>query len=161
MLIALIATIAVQAQSLTDKNWFADMSDKENDITLLLTFDDNNECAACLKLQDVEEMDEGAKLIVKGCMLVPGTYTLQGKKVKMVFDTTKGETKITADIEGMDEVSKSIIMSLLRPEMEKMKPELEALLIGSFPTNDCYEITKLTVDELQFDGGFDFIGKPK
>ena len=161
LLLMLVATFAVQAQSLTDKNWFANMSDKENDITLLLTFGDDGDCIAFLRLKDEEEVDEGVTLNAEFNMYVPGTYTLQGRTVKMAFDTTKNETEISADLEGVDETSKSIMMSMIKPELKNMEPEVVALLMESLPTNDSYEITKLTDTELQFDGGFDFVGMPK
>lgn len=161
LLLVLVATFAVRAQSLTDKNWFADMSDKENDIVLLLAFGDDGDCAALLRLKDEEEVDEGVMLTVEFNMLVPGTYTLQGRKVKMSFDTTQKETKSTAELNGADETSKGLMMLMIEPELKKMEPEVVALLMEALPTNDSYEITKLTDTELQFDGGFDFVGMPK
>ena len=160
-MLVLVATFAARAQSLTDKNWFADMSDKENDIVLLLAFDDDGGCIAFVRLKDVEEIDKGVTLTVQFNMLVPGTYTLQGRKVKMALDTTQKETKNTADLEGADETSKRIMMPMIEHKLKKIEPEVVALLMEALPTNDSYEITKLTDTELQFDGGFDFVGMPK
>ncbi len=161
MVMAVFLSISAQAQSLTAKNWFADMSDKENDITLMLTYDDKGGCDAFLRLEDVEEDEEGIKMTIQYNMLFTGTYTLTGKVVKMAFDTANAETKLTFDIEGVDESTKNLMMSLFKPELDKMKPEIEAILIQSLPTNDSYEITKLTETELQFDGGFDLVGMDK
>ena len=156
LLLMMIAVIATQAQSLAGKYWYADMSDKENSMGLILVYDVEGQCAAVMVTEDKEEMGNGATLVVTFRTTVPGIYTLQGKKVSMMFDD-RAESELKYDIQGVDEATKKIIMPRLKFEIEKKKPQLEAELIETLPTNDSYEITKLTDNELQFDGGFDFV----
>ena len=157
LLLMMIAVIATQAQSLTGKYWYADMSDKENSIGLILVYDVQGQCMAVMVTEDKEEIGDGATLVFTLRTAVPGTYTQQGKKVSMMFDRDRAESELKYDIQGVDEATKKIIMPRLKFEIEKKKPQLEAELIETLPTNDSYEITKLTDNELQFDGGFDFV----
>ena len=156
LLLMMIAVIATQAQSLTGKNWYADMSDKENSTGLILVYDVQGQCMAVMVTEYKEEIGDGATLVFTLRTAVPGTYTQQGKKVSMMFDD-RAESELKYDIQGVDEATKKIIMPRLKFEIEKKKPQLEAELIETLPTNDSYEITKLTDNELQFDGGFDFV----
>jgi len=157
LLLMVAAAIATQAQSLTGKYWYADMSDKENSMGLILVYDVEGQCAAVMVTEDKEEMGNGATLVFTFRTAVPGIYTLQGKKVSMKFDRDRAESELEYDIQGVDEATKKIIMPRLKFEIEKMKPQLEAELIDTLPTNANYEITKLTDTELQFDGGLDFV----
>lgn len=157
LLVMLAAVIASQAQSLTGKHWFADMSDKENEIGLTMTFDTNGGCAANVALKHVEEIDGGVDLVIHFVMKVPGTYTLKGKQVSMKFDQKKAKYDLVADFKGVDEATKQMLKGMVQPELDKIKPQLTDELIESLPTNDSYEITKLTDKELQFDGGFDLV----
>ena len=156
LLLMMVAVIATQAQSLTGKNWYADMSDKENSTGLILVYDVQGQCMAVMVTEYKEEIGDGATLVFTLRTAVPGTYTQQGKKVSMMFDD-RAESELKYDIQGVDEATKKIIMPRLKFEIEKKKPQLEAELIETLPTNDSYEITKLTDNELQFDGGFDFV----
>ena len=156
LLLMMVAVIATQAQSLTGKNWYADMSDKENSTGLILVYDVQGQCMAVMVTEDKEEIGNGATLVFTLRTAVRGTYTQQGKKVSMMFDD-RAESELKYDIQGVDEATKKIIMPRLKFEIEKKKPQLEAELIETLPTNDSYEITKLTDNELQFDGGFDFV----
>ncbi len=156
LLLMMIAVIATQAQSLTGKYWYADMSDKENSTGLILVYDVQGQCMAVMVTEYKEEIGDGATLVFTLRTAVPGTYTQQGKKVSMMFDD-RAESELKYDIQGVDEATKKIIMPRLKFEIEKKKPQLEAELIETLPTNDSYEITKLTDNELQFDGGFDFV----
>ena len=157
LLLMMVAVIATQAQSLTGKYWYADMSDKENSMGLILVYDVQGQCMAVMVTEDKEEIGNGATLVFSLKTAVPGIYTLQGKKVSMKFDRDRAESELEYDIQGVDEATKKIIMPQLKFEIEKTKPQLEAELIETLPTNDSYEITKLTDNELQFDGGFDFV----
>ena len=156
LLLMMVAVIATQAQSLTGKCWYADMSDKENSIGLILAYDVQGQCMAVMVTEDKEEIGNGATLVFSLKTAVPGTYTQQGKKVSMMFDRDRAESELEYDIQGVDEATKKIIMPQLKFEIEKTKPQLEAELIDTLPTNANFEITKLTDTELQFDGGFDF-----
>ena len=156
LLLMMVAVIATQAQSLTGKYWYADMSDKENSMGLILVYDVQGQCMAVMVTEYKEEIGDGATLVFTLRTAVPGTYTQQGKKVSMMFDD-RAESELKYDIQGVDEATKKIIMPRLKFEIEKKKPQLEAELIETLPTNDSYEITKLTDNELQFDGGFDFV----
>lgn len=157
LLLMVAAAIATQAQSLTGKYWYADMSDKENSMGLILVYDVQGQCAAVMVTDDKEEMGNGATLVVTFRTTVPGIYTLQGKKVSMKFVRDRAVSELEYDIQGVDEATKKIIMPQLKFEIEKTKPQLEAELIDTLPTNANYEITKLTDTELQFDGGLDFV----
>ena len=156
LLLMMVAVIATQAQSLTGKNWYADMSDKENSTGLILVYDVQGQCMAVMVTEYKEEIGDGATLVFTLRTAVPGTYTQQGKKVSMKFDRDRAEAELEYDIQGVDEATKQIIMPHMKFEIEKMKPQLEAELIDTLPTNANFEITKLTDTELQFDGGFDF-----
>ena len=157
LLLMMVAVIATQAQSLTGKYWYADMSDKENSTGLILVYDVQGQCMAVMVTEDKEEIGNGATLVFSLKTAVPGTYTQQGKKVSMMFDRDRAESELKYDIQGVDEATKKIIMPQLKFEIEKTKPQLEAELIDTLPTNANYEITKLTDTELQFDGGLDFV----
>ena len=156
LLLMMVAVIATQAQSLTGKYWYADMSDKENSTGLILVYDVQGQCMAVMVTEDKEEIGDGATLVFTLRTAVPGTYTQQGKKVSMMFDRDRAESELEYDIQGVDEATKKIIMPHMKFEIEKMKPQLEAELIDTLPTNANFEITKLTDTELQFDGGYDF-----
>ena len=52
LLLMMIAVIATQAQSLTGKYWYADMSDKENSMGLILVYDVQGQCMAVMVTED-------------------------------------------------------------------------------------------------------------
>ena len=123
LLLMMVAVIATQAQSLTGKNWYADMSDKENSTGLILVYDVQGQCMAVMVTEYKEEIGDGATLVFTLRTAVPGTYTQQGKKVSMKFDRDRAEAELEYDIQGVDEAAKKIIMPQLKFEIEKMKPQ--------------------------------------
>ena len=60
LLLMVAAAIATQAQSLTGKYWYADMSDKENSIGLILVYDVQGQCMVVMVTEDKEEIGDGA-----------------------------------------------------------------------------------------------------
>jgi len=77
-MLMLVSVLALNAQSLTGKEWFTKLSpDDGGEVFVTLTFEKNGTCEM-LVATDYQIKQDGVPISVAGGVTVPGTYTLNG-----------------------------------------------------------------------------------
>ena len=94
MLVAMV--VAAQAQSLTGRNWFADLSDDDSDAGLVMIFGSEGGCAMTMLMVDASD-----ELTVTCTYMVPGTYTIDSNVIAVTLIASLAEVNAEIDTEGM------------------------------------------------------------
>ena len=100
------------------------------------------------------------QIIAYATMTAPGTYTRNGNNLSVKIDHSKMHTTIEPDFKGVEASQKKLMASLIQPELDKMKPELEKELKASMFTSEEFVITKITEKSLVLNEGMDFVAVP-
>ena len=148
LMLMLASVLAVNAQSLTGKDWCTMIPDKDGTkVALQMTFDKNSTCE--IKLVAVQEMSEsGMKMNIGMELDVPGTYKLDDKNLKMNLNKEKSKVDIDIDIEGVDDQTKAMMKSMMKPEIEKSKGEIKKELLKEVPELENMKIVSLDNNRL-------------
>ena len=155
LLLLLMATVATQAQTLTDKIWIADVSDDESDVALIMSFE-GSECAIIVALEEVDEEEDGMKITMNARLLVQGTYSVNGDQLTLSLDTDNAKSDISFDIEGVDDATRALVKSTMESAIDKEKDNLNNALKAFVPTSTTHTIFSLTDTELVLDGKLAF-----
>ena len=123
-MLMLASVVAVNAQSLTGKVWFTNSSVDQNESSFVLFFEDDGTCAVAVGADQVMA-EAGMKMTISLTAKVNGTYTLNGKNLKMKLDNENVDFTVDYDIEGVDASTKKMMDSMIKPELEKQKPMLK------------------------------------
>ena len=148
LMLMLASVLAVNAQSLTGKDWCTMIPDEDGTkVALQMTFDKNSTCE--IKLVAVQEMSEsGMKMNIGMELDVPGTYKLDDKNLKMNLNKEKSKVDIDIDIEGVDDQTKAMMKSMMKPEIEKSKGEIKKELLKEVPELENMKIVSLDNNRL-------------
>ena len=147
LMLILASVVAVNAQSLTGKVWFTNMSIEQNVSCLVLCFEDDGTCAVAVGADQVME-EAGMKMTISLTAKVNGTYTLDVKDLKMTLDKENADFTVDYDVEGVDAKTKDLMDAFIKPELEKQKPVLKKEVIKSIPEMGHLKIVSLSNDEL-------------
>ncbi|MBR5638727.1 MAG: hypothetical protein IKW83_03075 [Muribaculaceae bacterium] len=146
-MLLLASVVAVNAQSLTGKVWFTNSSIDQNESSFVLFFEDDGTCVVAVASDQV--MNEGGmKMTISVTAKVNGTYTLNGKDLKMKLDNENVDFTVDYDIEGVDASTKKMMDSMIKPELEKQKPMLKNEVLKSIPDMGNLTVVTLSNDEL-------------
>lgn len=143
----LASVVAVNAQSLTGKVWFTNESIDKNESSFVLFFEDDGSCAVAVGADQVME-EAGMKMTISLTAKVNGTYTLNGKDLKMVLDNENADFIVDYDVEGVDAKTKEMMDAFIKPELEKQKPALKKEVIKNIPDMGNLKVVSLSKDEL-------------
>ena len=148
LILMIASAFAINAQNLTGKEWCTMIPDEDgNEIAFEMTFENNGSCE--IEVVEVEEMKEsGAKIIIEVELDIPGTYTLNGKDLKLNLDKGKTKVDIDVDIEGLDAQTKAMMKQMIKPELEKGKNEAKEELLKIVPDMDNMKIVSLENNRL-------------
>ena len=147
LILMLASVLAINAQSLTGKVWFTNISIDQNESCLVLCFEDDGSCAVAVGADQV--MNEASmKMIISLTAKVNGTYTLDGKDLKMVLDKENADFTVDYDVEGVDAKIKDLMDASIKPELEKQKPMLKTMVINSIPDMGHLKLVSLSNVEL-------------
>ncbi len=143
LMLMLVSALAVNAQSLTGKQWCTMIPDEDgSEIALEMTFENNGACV--VKIVAVEEMKEGDMKMNIGVEVdVHGTYKLNGKDLKIDLAKEKAKVDIDIDIEGVDAQTQTMMKSMMKPELEKGKDEAKKELLKLLPDLDNATVVSL------------------
>ena len=147
LMLMLASVMTINAQSLTSNPWMA-VSDELKDAVLMLSFEDDGTCVMVMAGEMVEE-DAGMKMVISMAAKLPGSYILKGKDLTISFDKDKAEFNFDYDIQGVDEQTKKLIDAMIKPELEKQKPEMKKMLKDApFFNGETFKVVSIDNEKL-------------
>ena len=148
MMLMLVSAFAINAQSLTGKEWCTMIPDEDgNQIAFEMKFENNGTCE--IELAAVQEMKEsGMKMSIAMELEVPGTYKLNGKDLNLNLNREKAKVDIDVDFEGMDSQTKAMMMQMIKPELEKGKAEAKKEMLNVLPALNAMKVVSLDNNRL-------------
>lgn len=143
LMLMIASAITVNAQSLTGKEWCTMIPDEEgNEIALEMEFKQNGLCE--IELETKENINEGGmNMVIEVDLDVPGTYTLEGKKLDVKLKKESAKIDIDCDINGVDAQTKAMVKQMMKPELEKSKLEVQQEMLKSLPNLEGMSIVSL------------------
>lgn len=133
LMLMLVSVLALNAQSLTGKEWFTKLSpDDGGEVFVTLNFEKNGTCEM-LVATDYHIEQDGVPITVAGGVTVPGTYTLNGKDLKMNLNRSKAEVEFDYEVKGMDTKTKAIMDKTMKSEFDGMKKEFKDMMLNGMP----------------------------
>ena len=148
LMLMLVSVLALNAQSLTGKEWFTKLSpDDGGEVFVTLTFEKNGSCEM-LVATDYQIKQDGVPISVAGGVTVPGTYTLNGKDLKMNLNRSKAVVEFDYDVKGMDAKTKAIMDKTMKPEFDGMKKEFKDMMLNGMPKMQNMKVVTLESKKL-------------
>ena len=148
LMLMLASVVAVNAQSLTGKDWCTMIPDEDGtQIAFQMNFENNGTCK--IELVAVQDMSEsGMKMSIGMELDIPGTYKLNDKDLKLNLDREKAKVDIDIDVEGVDAQTKAMVKSMMKSEIEKGKSEVKKELLEVVPDLENMKIVSLDKNRL-------------
>lgn len=157
LMLMLASVVVINAQSLNG-TWRTTLPVADEEIPMVLDFADDGSCILGLLIsQDMG--DAGMKMILNASLMMPGIYTRNGERLKFTFDRNNAEVEIDYVIDGVDEQTKKMMDSMIKPEIEKMKPDFMKEVLPSIPDLGEMKIVSLTNESLELAGADGLIMK--
>lgn len=140
--------VSIHAQYLTATAW-STMVPGDQEMEMVLNFDDDGECYIILTTEEFEQLDAGMNMIIRSSLAVPGIYNQDGRDITLSFNKKKAEFSYDIDINGADKQAKSLFKSMIEPELKKMEPEMrEQMLLLVPPFMDDMKVISVSKDKL-------------
>ena len=159
LMLMLASVVVINAQSLNG-TWSTMLPVNDEEIPLVLDFADDGSCILGLLVsQDMRDAGMGMKMILNASLMMPGIYTRNGERLKFTFDRNNAEVDIDYVIDGVDEQAKKMMDSMIKPEIEKMKPDFMKEVLPSIPDLGEMKIVSLTNESLELAGADGLIMK--
>lgn len=148
LMLMIASALAINAQSLTGKEWCTMIPDKDGDeIALEMTFKNNGTCEIeVISMQDMSE--SGMKMTIEMELEVSGTYKLNDKDLKIDLDKDNAVIDIDVDFEGVDAQTKAMMKQMIKPELEKGKAEAKQEFLKCLQNFDNMKIVSLDNNRL-------------
>ena len=147
-LLLLVTTLAVQAQSLTGKQWCTVLNDDDGQgIAVALTFEKNGTCEMMIAAQQGME-EEGVPITLIAGVTVPGTYKRDGNDLNTRFNNGKATVEVDYEIKGMDAKTKALLNKQIKGEISSLKKEFKQVLLDGMPKMDRLKIVSLDGNSL-------------
>lgn len=147
-ILLLVTTLAVQAQSLTGKQWCTVLNDEDGQgIALALTFEKNGTCEMLIAAQQGME-EEGVPITLIAGVTVPGTYKRDGNDLNTRFNNGKANVEVDYEIKGMDAKTKALLNKQIKGEISSLKKEFKQVLLDGMPKMDRLKIVSLDGNSL-------------
>lgn len=143
LMFVLASTLVINAQSLTGKQWCTKIADEDGqEIVLILSFEENGSCEVVMAVEE-DMKEDGVPIELYAGVAIPGTYTLNGKDIKLNLNKGKTNVEIDYDIKGMDAKTKSLMDKQIRSEIDGMKGEFKKMMLDGMPNMDNIKIVSL------------------
>ena len=147
-ILLLVTALAVQAQSLTGKQWCTVLNDEDGQgIAVALTFEKNGTCEMLIAAQQEMKEDDVPITLIAG-VTVPGTYKRDGNNLNTRFNNGKAKVEVDYDIKGMDAKTKALLNKEIKGEISTLKKEFRQVLLGGMPKMDNLKIVTLEAKRL-------------
>jgi len=133
LMLMLASVVALNAQSLTGKQWCTKLADEEGtDVAVALTFEKNGTCELIVG-SEYQMKEDGVPISIVGVVTVPGTYTLNGKDLKMNLNRGKAVADVDYDIEGLDAKTKAKLDKEIKGEINDLKKDFKKVMLDGMP----------------------------
>ena len=143
MMLMLASAIVMNAQSLTGKQWCTVLTSEDGvDVAVALTFDKNGSCELVVAAEDEMKVD-GVPITMMGEVTVPGTYTLNGKDLKMNLNRAKAEVDVDYEVKGMDAKTKAAMDKEIRAELNGIKKDFKKTMLDGMPKMNNMKVVTL------------------
>ena len=143
LMLMLVSAIVMNAQSLTGKQWCTVLTSEDNvDVAVALTFDKNGTCELVVGTEHEMKID-GVPITIVGGVTVPGSYTLNGKDLKMNINRGKAEVDIDYEVKGMDAKTKAAMDKQIRGKINGFKKEFKQTMLDGMPKMNNMKIVSL------------------
>lgn len=139
IMLMLASVVALNAQNLTGHPWLMSPS-FDDGAMLVLNFDDNGNCVMAVSGEESED-ESGMKITFNIAIALPGSYAVNGNKMRLDFDPDNVDVNIDYDVEGVDAQTKKMLDSMLKPEIEKLKPVMTKEMLKEIPNLISGELT--------------------
>lgn len=144
----LVSAFVMNAQSLTGKQWCTMLTDEDGEnVAVALTFEKSGACELVIAAQQ-EIKEDGVPIDITGGVTIPGTYSLNGKDLKMNLNKAKAEVELDYDIKGIDANTKAMLDKMIRSELNKQKNEFKKELISGMPKMNNMKVMNLEAKRL-------------
>ena len=145
LMLMLVSVVTINAQTLTSNPWMTVLPGND-DVVVLLSFDNDGTCALAIANEEVQEEDV-MKLTITVTATIPGTYTLNNNSLNIKLDKEKADLNFDYEIEGVDGQAKKMIEAMLKPELEKQKPEMKKEILQDLPLSNMETIKVVSIDK--------------
>ena len=133
LMLMLTSAIALNAQSLAGKQWYTKFADEAGEeVVVALAFDEEGNCELLVG-SEYEIKEDGVPINLVGSVTIPGTYTLDGKNLKLNLDRGKAEAELDYEIKGMDAKTKAKVDKIIGADMENLKKDYKMGMLDAMP----------------------------
>lgn len=146
LMLMFASVVALNAQSLTSNTWMTTIPG-EDELVVVMNFEADGTCALVVASEEVEE-DSGMKMTVNVACIVPGVYDLNGNDLLITFDNSNADVNLDYEIEGVDAQTKKMMDAMIKPELEKQKPELKQSILSSIPQFGAMKVVSVDKEKL-------------
>ncbi len=147
LMLLLASALAVNAQSLTSNPWFTMLEMDGDEAAFVINFDADGTCAIVFGADEVMDED-GMKMTISMTAMVPGTYKLDGKNLSITLDEAGANVDVDYAIEGVDAATKKMMDAMIKPELEKQKPELKKTVMSGMPKMGNMKVVSVSKEKL-------------
>ena len=148
LMLMLTSAIVLNAQSLTGKQWYTQLTDEEGtDVIVALEFDEDGTCVL-LAGSGFEMNEDDVPIEIVGSVAVPGTYKLHGKDLKINLDKGMAEVELDYEIKGLDAETKAMLDREIGPEIEGLKNDFKNEMLDGLPKKLNMKIVSLESSKL-------------
>ena len=147
LMLLLASALAINAQSLTSNPWFTMLEMDGDEAAFVINFDADGTCAIVFGADEVMDED-GMKMTISMTAMVPGTYKLDGKNLSITLDEAGANVDVDYAIEGVDAATKKMMDAMIKPELEKQKPELKKTVMSGMPKMGNMKVVSVSKEKL-------------
>ena len=148
LMLMIASALAINAQSLTGKEWRAMIPNTDGTkVALELTFENNGTCEAeVVAMEDINE--DGMSMTISVEVEIPGTYTLNGKNLNINLNKDKATIDFDFDFKNVDAQTKAMLKNMMKAELDKSKIEAKNEILDDMPPMDNMKIVSLDSSKL-------------
>lgn len=138
-----VSAVALNAQSLTGKQWCTKLIAEDGvEVLVALTFDKDGTCEMLVG-SEYQIKEDDVPIDMVGMVTVPGTFSHNGKDLKMDLNRKMAEADIDYEIKGMDAKTKSILDKHIKSEINGLKKEFKKVMLNGMPKMHNMKIVSL------------------
>ena len=147
-MLLLVTALAVQAQTLTGRQWCTVLNDEDGQgIAVALTFEKNGTCEMLIATQQ-DMKEDGVPINLIAAVTVPGTYNRDGNNLNTQFNNGKAKVDVDYEIKGMDAKTKSLLNKQIKGEIASLKSEFKKVLLDGMPKMNNLKIVSFAAKKL-------------